>query len=147
MQAFARPPPIIARSLEGSMSPPARSEHSMRSPNPLVGRLAATILAACTLFLVLSSSALATTSDTRDEATLHQLATRLGLHVGSTVSYTALSTDAQYAQILGQQFSAITPENEMKWVSVEPQQGVYNFDQADAEVQFAEQHNRLVRGH
>jgi endo-1,4-beta-xylanase len=115
----------------------------MRSSNQLVGRLAATAAAACILFLVLSSSTLATPTDT----TLRLLANRSGLHVGSAVSYTALSTDAAYAQILGQQFSAITPENEMKWASVEAQRGVYTFEQADAEVQFAQQHHQLVRGH
>ena len=35
----------------------------------------------------------------------------------------------------------------MKWVSVEGQRGVYNFDQADAEVKFAQQQHQLVRGH
>jgi endo-1,4-beta-xylanase len=119
----------------------------MRPTNQLVGRLAAIALAACTLFLVVSSSALANTSDIHDSTALRQLATRLGIQVGSAVSYTALSTDAQYAQILSQQFSAITPENEMKWVSVEAQRGVYTFGQADAEVQFAQQHDQLVRGH
>jgi endo-1,4-beta-xylanase len=67
--------------------------------------------------------------------------------VGSAVSYSALTTDAQYAEILGQQFSSITPENEMKWVSIEAQRGVFTFGQADAEVEFAEQHHMLVRGH
>jgi endo-1,4-beta-xylanase len=115
----------------------------MRLSNPLVGRLAAIVVAALLLFLVVSSSTLANHTDT----TLRLLASKSGLHIGSAVSYTALSTDAAYAQILGQQFSAITPENEMKWASVEAQRGVYTFGPADAEVQFAQQHHQLVRGH
>lgn len=70
----------------------------------------------------------------------------LGIRIGSAVSYSALTNDATYAQILGEQFSSITPENEMKWASVEPQQGVFAFGQADAEVQFAQQHGQRVRG-
>ena len=119
----------------------------MRSTRPAVRFLAVTILAALTFFLVLSSSALANIPGSHDEATLRLLASGSGIHVGSAVSYAALSTDTEYAQILGQQFSAITPENEMKWASVEAQRGVYTFEQADAEVQFAQQHHQLVRGH
>ena len=114
--------------------------------------LATAVLAALALSLAVSqlvnaSCAAANHSSNNHNATLRQKAAELGIHVGSAVSYSALTTDAQYAQILGQQFSAITPENEMKWVSIEPQQGVYTFGQADAEVQFAEQHHQLVRGH
>ncbi len=120
----------------------------MRLTNRFREFLAATALAAFLLALVLSSI-LANNSDTHSASamTLRQLTAQLGIHVGSAVDYTALTSDAQYAQILGQQFSAITPENEMKWISVEGQQGVYNFDQADAEVKFAQQQHQLVRGH
>jgi endo-1,4-beta-xylanase len=118
----------------------------MRSTKRSVKLLAVVALAALTLFLTTSSSALADISGAHN-STLRQLADRLGIRVGSAVSYSALTTDAPYAQILGQQFSSITPENEMKWASVEAQQGVLDFSQADAEVQFARQHHQLVRGH
>src|SRR5690348_11165511 len=124
----------------------------MRTPKRLVRWLAIAGLGALALSLAVSQLAFASSTVTRHggndhDATLRREAAELGIHVGSAVSYSALTTDAQYAQILGQQFSAITPENEMKWVSIEPQQGVYTFGQADAEVQFAEQHHQLVRGH
>lgn len=118
----------------------------MRLTKHFVRPLVVAGLAALALFLA-SSPALANPSKDHDSPTLRELAARLGIHVGSAVSYNALTTDTQYAQILGQQFSAITPENEMKWVSIEAQRGVYTFGQADAEVHFAEQHDQLVRGH
>ncbi|HLV99316.1 MAG TPA: endo-1,4-beta-xylanase [Ktedonobacterales bacterium] len=105
------------------------------------------VVAVFPILLVTSSIALINTSPTSSASTLRELAARLGIHIGSAVSYSALTSDAQYAHILGQQFSAITPENEMKWVSVEAQQGVYDFAQADAEVQFAQHQHQLVRGH
>jgi endo-1,4-beta-xylanase len=119
----------------------------MRSPNHVVRSLAVITLAACALFLVPSSSALVGFSTPSAGPALRQLADTLGIRVGSAVDYGALTTNDQYAQIFGQQFSALTPENEMKWVSVEPQQGVYTFGPADTEVQFAQQHHQLVRGH
>ncbi len=122
----------------------------MRTPRRFARLLVTAGLTALALSLAVSQLASAGSSgggDHKHEATLRSEAKELGIHVGSAVSYSALTTDAQYAQILGQQFSAITPENEMKWSSIEPQQGVYTFQQADAEVQFAEEHHQLVRGH
>src|ERR1051326_566595 len=106
-------------------------------------------LAILVLVVVVASVLVVTlgTHMNNNTSTLRELAAKLGIHVGSAVDYAALTSDTQYAQILGEQFSAFTPENEMKWVSVEPQQGVYTFEQADAEVQFAQQHQQLVRGH
>ncbi len=112
----------------------------MRLPQRIVSRPAVIALVVVALVLVLSSFALV-------NILKPQQARKLGIHIGSAVSADALSSDARYAQILGQQFSAITPENEMKWVSIEGQQGVYTFGSADAEVAFAEQHRQLVRGH
>ncbi|HEY7126751.1 MAG TPA: endo-1,4-beta-xylanase [Ktedonobacterales bacterium] len=119
-------------------------------PRRLKSRPAVIALAVVALFLVLSSFALVNlfkAPKAQSDPPLRALADKLGIHIGSAVSADALSSDARYAQILSQQFSAITPENEMKWVSVEGQQGVYTFGPADAEVQFAQQHQQLVRGH
>jgi len=119
----------------------------MKTMNRSARLLAAALMIALALLVVSSQIAFADGSSHRHETTLRQEAAELGIHVGSAVSDTALSTDTQYAQILGQQFSAITPENEMKWASIEAQRGVFTFGPADAEVQFAEQHHQLVRGH
>jgi endo-1,4-beta-xylanase len=119
----------------------------MRTTYRFTRLLATAVIVALALLLGSPQFSFANNSWTSDPTTLRREAAKLGIHVGSAVSFTALSTDATYAQILGQQFSAITPENEMKWASVEPQQGVFNFAPADAEVQFAQQHHQLVRGH
>ena len=115
-------------------------------------KAAAAILTACAFLLMSSPFAFATGNSASgrqsgEDNTLRQAAAELGLHVGSAVSYSALSSDATYAQILGQQFSALTPENEMKWASIEAVQGVFTYGPADAEVQFAREHHMLVRGH
>jgi endo-1,4-beta-xylanase len=130
----------------------------MRITNRIARLLTAAVIAASALLVVSSQLAFAHHSSTRQPAPVHrsnthnglilrQEAATLGIHVGSAVNDAALATDAEYAQILGQQFSAITPENDMKWASVEAQRGVFTFGPADTEVQFAEQHHQLVRGH
>ncbi|MEO3750536.1 endo-1,4-beta-xylanase [Streptomyces sp. B6B3] len=55
--------------------------------------------------------------------------------------------DREYRQLLGQQFSSVSPENQMKWEFIHPEQDEYNFEAADAIVDFADRHDQVVRGH
>jgi endo-1,4-beta-xylanase len=58
-----------------------------------------------------------------------------------------LLEDTVNAGILTAAFGQITPENSMKWESIEPNQGEFTFDQADFLVDFAVENNLLIRGH
>jgi endo-1,4-beta-xylanase len=55
--------------------------------------------------------------------------------------------DPAYRAVAAQQFSSVTPENEMKWETLEPTRGQYDWSAADRVVRFARQHGQLVRGH
>jgi endo-1,4-beta-xylanase len=79
-------------------------------------------------------------------ATLRGLAENIDLHIGTAVIPFDLDTPA-YAAILAEQFSVVTPGNAMKWGSVEPTSGVFDWSDADTLVSFAEQNGQLVRGH
>ncbi|HXC83490.1 MAG TPA: endo-1,4-beta-xylanase [Trebonia sp.] len=79
-------------------------------------------------------------------ATLRELAAKIGLRVGTAVIPEDLNTPA-WTAILQEQFSVVTPGNAMKWGPVEPQQGVFDWSDADTLVNFAEAHGQLVRGH
>lgn len=48
---------------------------------------------------------------------------------------------------VNQQFNAITPENSMKWERIHPSEGVYDFEAADALVDFANKNNHFFTGH
>ena len=84
--------------------------------------------------------------DMDQPSTLRGLAELIGLRIGTAVIPFDLNTPA-YNAILAQQFSVVTPGNAMKWGSVEPTQGVFDWSDADTLVSFAEQHGQLVRGH
>lgn len=57
------------------------------------------------------------------------------------------SSPTELQQVLGAQFSSLTPENDMKWESIHPAPGVYDFSSADALVEFAQANHQQVRGH
>jgi endo-1,4-beta-xylanase len=65
--------------------------------------------------------------------------------IGAEVDTTDLS--GPHEQLLTQHFNSIVSGNDMKWMSVEPSEGSYNYGNADAEVGLAVCHNMLVRGH
>ena len=77
---------------------------------------------------------------------LRALAATVGLRIGTAVIPFDLDHPA-YRAIAADQFSVVTPGNEMKWQVVEPTRGTYDWSGADRLVQFAEQHGQLVRGH
>lgn len=55
--------------------------------------------------------------------------------------------DPAYRAVLAEQFSSLTPENQMKWNYIHPEPDRYDFAQADAIVAFAEDNKQVVRGH
>jgi endo-1,4-beta-xylanase len=55
--------------------------------------------------------------------------------------------NARAGEIAARQFSALTAENDMKWQSINPQPGQYDFAAADAYLAFAEKHRMSLIGH
>ena len=78
---------------------------------------------------------------------LGALAAPIGLRIGNAVNMGKLNVDAAYTSLVANQYSTVTPENVMKWDSIEPTQGQLNFGPGDQLIAFAQQHNQLVRGH
>lgn len=99
---------------------------------------------AATAALAGTGAALASSDKSPD--TLRAQASRIGLRIGTALTPYDLD-NAGYAKIAADQFSAVTPGNEMKWQVVEPTQGTYDWSGGDRLVQFAEQNHQLVRGH
>src|SRR5579871_1783766 len=55
--------------------------------------------------------------------------------------------DPVYRDLAARQFNSITPENAMKWDSVEPVQGVFDWKSADEVAAFAKSNGQRLRGH
>ncbi|HEU5158611.1 MAG TPA: endo-1,4-beta-xylanase [Streptosporangiaceae bacterium] len=79
--------------------------------------------------------------------TLRELAKQQHIKIGSAVDVTALADEADYRRVLNREFNNITAENAMKWESVEPQRGVFDWSGADAIVANAKRNRQTIRGH
>jgi endo-1,4-beta-xylanase len=78
---------------------------------------------------------------------LRELAEGHQKRLGSAVNTSLLASDEAYRAVLAREFSSVTAENVMKWALVEPRRGVFDYTAADNLVEFARQHDQVVRGH
>ena len=81
------------------------------------------------------------------DQTLRALGGRHDLRIGTAVDMAALNADQTYRDRIASEFSAVTPENVMKWEVVEPERGRYDWAAADQLVAFAKRNGQKVRGH
>ncbi|HXU62491.1 MAG TPA: endo-1,4-beta-xylanase [Polyangia bacterium] len=64
-----------------------------------------------------------------------------------TALMSARLNDPAVRALVARQFDSLSPENEMKWESVEPRPGAFAFAAGDRLVAFAKQNNLRMRGH
>ena len=80
------------------------------------------------------------------DVTLGAAAATNGRYFGAALDPDALD-EKPYRNLAASQLTSVTPENAMKWDSVEPLRGRMSWDKADALVAFAKAHGQKVRGH
>jgi endo-1,4-beta-xylanase len=81
------------------------------------------------------------------DCTLSQAASLAGVRIGTAVQPRLFDSDPEYVPTLVREFDSVTAENAHKWPQIHPDQGVYDFADADAVVELAEAHDMRVRGH
>ena len=69
---------------------------------------------------------------------------KIGVAIGRNVYG---GRDAAASSLVAAQYNRLTPENELKWQSLQRQPGVFDFSQADAFVQYGEAHGMEIHGH
>jgi endo-1,4-beta-xylanase len=100
------------------------------------------------LALVFGAAAAHSSPPAMAATTLRAAAEADGIKFGTALIATSnLSSNQAYINVAGSEFDAVTPGNEMKWGTVEPTQGQFNWTGADTIVSFAQAHNQVVRGH
>jgi endo-1,4-beta-xylanase len=78
--------------------------------------------------------------------TLGGAAADKGRVFGAAVAQNHLG-ESQYVNTLNTEFNGVTPENEMKWQTIEPSRGSFNFGTADQIVNHAQSRGMRIRGH
>jgi endo-1,4-beta-xylanase len=84
---------------------------------------------------------------------LNMIAQRTGHRFGSAVAWGAPGADRgsfanpAYAALLERECGLLVPENELKWQWTRPSATAFDFNQMDAIVDYAAQHDMMVRGH
>ena len=110
---------------------------------PLHRRLAVAAAAgACVAGSALAAAAPATAAG----STLRAAAEAQGKYLGTEVTG-GMVNNPTITNLAGQQFDMVTPGNEMKWDTIEPNNGSFNFGPGDGVVSFARAHGMRVRGH
>lgn len=115
---------------------------------PVILACALSVLSSCGA----SDSALKTSfrAATTASGTLRDAAANQGIIVGSAANTNALN-DSEYSTVLGDEFSQLEPEWEMKFATVHPRPGTdplpYDFSLSDRLVDYALLHHMQVRGH
>ncbi len=77
---------------------------------------------------------------------LRSLAEAKGIYFGTAIGQGDLDNTA-LTTVAGTQFGMLTPTNEMKWDSVEPSPGSFDFGPGDRIVAFGQAHSMKLRGH
>jgi len=109
--------------------------------------LSAGLVAVAALAIGGSAPALAGQAPRPPQAqTLKALAERHKLAVGTAIDVAALA-DPSYRRIAATEFSTVTAENVMKWETLEPVRGQYDWTQAEQFMAFAAVNHQRVRGH
>ena len=79
---------------------------------------------------------------------LARAACESGRLVGAASNNSALANDPTYASTLGKEFSYVTPENAMKWGTLQAADATHwDFSQADAVVAAAQAAHQAIKGH
>ncbi|MFI6455664.1 endo-1,4-beta-xylanase [Streptosporangium amethystogenes] len=121
-----------------NVSPPGRRRtHRSGFRNALVIGTAGILGAAFAVALSAPASA---------AGTLGASAAEKGRYFGAAVAANHLG-ESSYTTVLDREFNSVTPENEMKWDTVESSRGSFNFGPADQIVNRAQSKGMKVRGH
>ncbi len=82
-----------------------------------------------------------------NELTLRDVADERGVSLGAAIDPDTLRRDPSYWKTASSEFNVLTPENALKMGPLRPSRYAYDFRDADAVVEFGENHDATVRGH
>lgn len=121
---------------------PVRVQVAPRRSRTLSMKTGPLLFMAC-LFLLLPLSA-KNQKPPRGDATLRELADRIGFKIGAAIAPVFFNREPEYSETLAREFNS--GESVLVFKLVEPQQGRFNFTEMDREMAFARQYNMTLFG-
>ncbi|MEV2237228.1 endo-1,4-beta-xylanase [Micromonospora sp. NPDC049891] len=109
-------------------------------------RLRTALVVSAAVGLLATAGAVVLPGSASAASTLGASAAERGRYFGTAVAVNRLS-DSAYTTILNREFNQVTAENEMKIDALQPNQGQFNYGNADRLVQHARSQGMQVRGH
>ncbi len=88
-----------------------------------------------------------TTEPDNADLGLKEVAGQKSVLFGAATMQATLLADPSFAAAFANHVGLLAPENDLKWETVEPQPGIFNFAPGDWLADFAAQHDMLFRGH
>ncbi|WP_028661854.1 endo-1,4-beta-xylanase [Saccharomonospora saliphila] len=105
-----------------------------------------TSLVTATVGALAAAGLVATAGTASAQSTLADAAESQGRYFGTAVASGRLG-ESDYVATLDREFNSVTAENSMKWESLQPSQGYFDFSAADRIVDHARGQGMAVRGH
>ncbi|MEV2276946.1 endo-1,4-beta-xylanase [Nocardiopsis sp. NPDC049922] len=110
--------------------------------------MALAAVAGCSVVLVVAAAlAVALPEDEGPGGEVPGLAAEHGVGLGVAVAVEPLLWDGDYRDVVTANYTSVTAENTMKWDSVQPERGEFDWSGPDAVMDFAERGGLDVRGH
>jgi endo-1,4-beta-xylanase len=107
----------------------------------------AALLGAASLMGTAATPGSATPAALPNAAGLNERAMRHDRFYGAAIDSHILVTDKLYMDQVVRECGVLTGETAFKWEAIRPQPDVYDFEEADRLLAFAERHAMMVRGH
>ncbi|MBM1107769.1 endo-1,4-beta-xylanase [Aurantibacter crassamenti] len=86
--------------------------------------------------------------ETTKETTTLKDAFKDNFQIGVAINQHQINeSDTTSAKLIANEFSSLSPENNLKWMYIHPQPDVFNFEQPDKYVALGNKHNMQVVGH
>ncbi|QBI54484.1 endo-1,4-beta-xylanase [Streptomonospora litoralis] len=78
---------------------------------------------------------------------LRDLAAERGIRIGAAVDPVLLEDHRAYRALVAEQYGSMTAENVMKWDTLQPEFGSFDFSAAETLLEFADRNGQRMRGH
>jgi endo-1,4-beta-xylanase len=99
------------------------------------------------LISALTAAAVSSSFVSAQQPTLRDVAERGDFLIGAAIDRWHIAEDERVLEVTAREFNLFVPSNDAKWCFIHPEEDRYDFEAFDAQVDFAEENDMVIRGH